>query len=106
MKSKIRSIHAQPTAILNSEHPLLMHFIEELQIASPADDRMFLQMAHQRLSERLSPIYTLKERQPASSTLARGYGSCSQRMAVLEAIARGAGIATCSRALWIDGSSG
>lgn len=33
-------------------------------------------------------------RQPASTTLRRGRGSCSQRLAVLEALARSCGIAT------------
>lgn len=103
MKHSTYSEYNQPTPILDSKHPLLVHFTEELQAEHPADDRSFLQMAHQRLSEQLSPVYTLRERQPASTTLARGYGSCSQRMAVLEAVARSAGIGTRSRALWIDG---
>src|SRR5579884_1082618 len=103
MKRSADSKYIQPTPILDHKHPLLARFTEELLAERPADDRAFLQMAHQRLSERLSPVYTLRERQPASTTLARGYGSCSQRMAVLEAIARSAGIGTRSRALWIDG---
>ncbi len=103
MKHSTATKHIQPTPILNSKHPLLVRFTQELQAEHPTDDRTFLQMAHQRLSEQLSPIYTLRERQPASTTFARGCGSCSQRMAVLEAVARGAGIGTRSRALWIDG---
>lgn len=42
--------------------------------------------------------------QPASRTLTRGRGSCSQRLAVLEAVARSADIATRSRGLLVDGS--
>lgn len=103
MKGSTATKHIQPTAILNSNHPLLVRFTQELLAEHPTDDRIFLQMAHQRLSEQVSPIYTLKERQPASTTFARGCGSCSQRMAVLEAVARSARIGTRSRALWIDG---
>src|SRR5437588_8903227 len=93
----------QPTAILNSNHPVIVRFTQQLLAECPVGGRMFLQMAHQRLAEQLSAVYTLNERQPASITLARGSGSCSQRMAVLEAVARAAGIGTRSRALWIDG---
>jgi hypothetical protein len=103
MKRNTSTKYIQPTPILNNKHPLLAHFTRELLAECPSDDRTFLQMAHQRLSERLSPIYTLRERQSASTTLAQGCGSCSQRIAVLEAVARSAGIGTRSRALWIDG---
>lgn len=103
MKRNTSTKYIQPTPILNNKHPLLAHFTPELLAECPSDDRTFLQMAHQRLSERLSPIYTLRERQSASTTLAQGCGSCSQRIAVLEAVARSAGIGTRSRALWIDG---
>ncbi|QBD80410.1 transglutaminase domain-containing protein [Ktedonosporobacter rubrisoli] len=103
MKSGAPTIYIQPTPILNSQHPLLARFTKELLAENPVDERTFLQMAHQRLSARLLPVYTLRERQPASITLARGCGSCSQRMAVLEAVARSAGIGTRSHALWLDG---
>jgi hypothetical protein len=103
MKRSTATKYIQPTPILNSQHPLLMRFTQELRAEHPTDDRTFLQMTHQRLSECLSPIYTLRERQPASTTFARGCGSCSQRMAVLEAVARSAGIGTRSHALWING---
>ena len=103
MKQSTVIKHIQPTPILNHKHPLLVRFTQELLVEHFSDDRTFLQRAHQRLSERLSPIYTLRERQPASVTFARGCGSCSQRMAVLEAVSRSAGIGTRSRALWIDG---
>ncbi|MFE4502287.1 transglutaminase domain-containing protein [Rhodococcus sp. NPDC056743] len=39
-------------------------------------------------------MYGLDDTQPASTTLRRGRGSCSQRLAVLEALARRRGIAT------------
>jgi hypothetical protein len=103
MKPGTSTKYIQSTPILNSQHPLLACFTQEVLAENPMNERTFLRMAHQRLSERLSPIYTLRERQSASITLARGCGSCSQRMAVLEAVARHTGISTRSRALWIDG---
>ncbi|SEK66054.1 hypothetical protein [Nonomuraea pusilla] len=45
----------------------------------------------------------MNERQPASRTLALGRGSCSQRLAVLEAVARACGVATRVRGLLVDG---
>ena len=103
MAEAVQPEQLQPTALLDREHPLLLSFTHELLEACPQGGRSFLQAAHQRLSEQLRPVYTLNERQPASKTLRRGRGSCSQRMAVLEAVARAVGIATRSRALWIDG---
>ncbi|MGA2230887.1 MAG: transglutaminase domain-containing protein [Tepidisphaeraceae bacterium] len=63
----------------------------------------YLQAAHKVLAEKVAPIYSLDELQPASMTLAKGNGSCSQRFACLEAIARAKSIATRVRGLWIDG---
>lgn len=103
MNEQSASSHLQPTPILDSTHPLLVRFTQRLLAEQPASERGFLQLAHQRLSEQLTPAYTLRERQAASTILARGSGSCSQRMAVLEAVARCAGVRTRSHALWIDG---
>lgn len=55
------------------------------------------------LLEFVKPIYTVNELQPASHTLRKRMGSCSQRMACLEALSRAAGIATRSRALRVSG---
>lgn len=103
MDEHLSARYLQPTPILNSHHPLLVQFTRHILAEHPTSERDFLQLAHQRLSEQLVPIYTLRERLPASTILARGSGSCSQRMAVLEAVARCAGIMTRSHALWIDG---
>ena len=103
MNRQIDATHLRPTPILNSKHPLLVNFTQELLTKGSVNERTFLQIAHRQLLERLSPIYTLKERQSASTTFVQKCGSCSQRMAVLEAVARGAGIGTRSRALWIKG---
>lgn len=103
MKYEICADHLQATPILDKDHFLIVHLANELLAEHRECGRIFLQSAHQWLSQHLHPVYTLNERQPASTTLARGRGSCSQRMAVLEAIARAASIGTRSRALWIDG---
>jgi hypothetical protein len=64
----------------------------------------FLQKAHLHLVQSLQPVYSVNEEQPASVTLRKGSGSCSQRTAVLEAIARAAGIPTRVHALAVNGS--
>jgi len=66
-------------------------------------NRAFLQKAHRRLSELVRPVYSVDEWQPVSMTLRKKQGSCSQRMACLEAVARAGGIATRVRALYVRG---
>lgn len=64
----------------------------------------FLQAAHGVVRERVRPVYTLRDLQPASRTLARGVGSCSQRLACLEAVARAHGVPTRVTGLWVAGA--
>ena len=71
---------------------------------SNLSSRTFLQKMHLHLVQTLRPVYSVNERQPASTTLRRGRGSCSQRMACLEAAARAVGIPTRVHALAIRGS--
>ena len=66
--------------------------------------RSFVQAAHRLITERITAVYALDDRQPASVTIRRGSGSCSQRLAVLEAVARSRGIPTRVRGLFVDGS--
>src|SRR5580700_9166951 len=47
-----------------------------------------LQKAHILLISLLRPVYSVDEWQPTSKTLHKKRGSCSQRMACLEAVAR------------------
>lgn len=72
--------------------------------AGGADDREILRSAHTLIQRHARPVYSLAERRPASGILARGRGSCSQRLAVLEAVARARGIATRTRGLLVDGA--
>ncbi len=66
-------------------------------------DRVRLQKAHLLLVSMLRPVYSVDELQPASKTLARKRGSCSQRMACLETVARAIGIPTRVRAIYVNG---
>lgn len=67
-------------------------------------DRSFVQTAHLHLCKLLRAVYSVNERQPASQTFLNKQGSCSQRMACLEAVARAAGVPTRVRALQVKGS--
>lgn len=71
--------------------------------AGTDDQRALLRAAHALIRARIRPVYSMAERRPASRTLALGRGSCSQRLAVLEAVARARGIATRTRGLLVDG---
>ena len=91
----------EPTAILDWRSPTVRTLVAEL---GPVDDgRELLQRAHGVIAARVQPVYAVDDAQPVSRTLARGRGSCSQRLAVLEAVARSSAIATRSRALLVDG---
>ncbi|WP_380169496.1 transglutaminase domain-containing protein [Jannaschia sp. R86511] len=59
--------------------------------------------AHGLIAERVRPVYAVEDTQSVSRTLRRGRGSCSQRLAVLEAVARAVGVPTRSRGLLLDG---
>lgn len=63
-----------------------------------------LEAAHAIIRSDVRAVYALNESTPASKTLRRGTGSCSQRLAILESVARAVGVATRVRALLIDSS--
>jgi hypothetical protein len=77
--------------------------LAELLARGDCRGRLFAQTAHRHLASAVRPVYTLDEHLPASAVLARGRGSCSQRMACLEAVCRARGVPTRVRALWVDG---
>jgi hypothetical protein len=81
--------------------------VQELADAIKANawsDREYVQQAHLRVCRAVAPVYTVNEVQPVSLTLRKKKGSCSQRMACLEAAARAASIPTRVRALFLKGS--
>lgn len=92
-----------PTRILDWHAANVQALIRDVQRSDPARDVDLLRRAHTLIAEAVRPVYSLNEAQPASATLARGRGSCSQRLAVLEAVARGSQIATRVRGLVVDG---
>ncbi|GAA1523415.1 hypothetical protein GCM10009730_34540 [Streptomyces albidochromogenes] len=94
-----------PTAILDWRHERVQRLLADARsTASQAGDHPLLLAAHRLISDRVHAVYALDDAQSASLTLARRRGSCSQRLAVLEAVARAAGIPTRVRGLLIDGS--
>jgi Transglutaminase-like superfamily len=90
------------TRILDFEHPSLRRVMAEAK-AGAATDAEFVRAAHACLARLVRPVYTLNDQLPASAVLARGAGSCSQRMACLEAVARAGGVPTRVRGLTVDG---
>ena len=98
-----QSPNLKATAILDIANKAIQRLANTF-IEPGQSDRTFLQKAHVCLCQMVRPVYSVNEWQPVSQTLRNKMGSCSQRMACLEAIARIAGIATRVRALHVSGS--
>lgn len=94
------------TPILDWHHPVVTDLTAHVRtaVAATTDEREYLRTAHRMISERIRPVYAMNDEQPVSVTIARGRGSCRQRMAVLEAVSRAQGIATRVRGRLIDGA--
>lgn len=92
------------TAILDWRHWRVGRLLEQVQVHKPEDMLDLLRIAHRRIAEEIRPVYSLEERRPVSQVLRRGRGSCSQRLAVLEAVARASGVPTRVRGLLVDGA--
>ena len=92
--------------------PILDYRAHEIQrlvsrsrrLAGEPGELATLASAHAIIRDEVRPVYALNEATPTSRTLARGFGSCSQRLAILESVARTVGVATRVRALLIDRS--
>ncbi|MEV5497484.1 transglutaminase domain-containing protein [Nonomuraea fuscirosea] len=105
---RLRSLQRRPTAtggtaatpIIDWRHPRVLNLLDE---ARNLDGRAFLIAAHRLVAARVRPVYAMNERRPVSTTLRLGQGSCSQRLALLEGLARGRGIPTRVRGLLLDG---
>lgn len=94
-----------PTAILDHQSPDIRQLVARAQGLSASLAALeVLKAAHTLIREEVRPVYALEEMTPASRTLARGYGSCSQRLAILESAARALGVETRVRTLLIDRS--
>lgn len=93
-----------PTRILDWRSAEVQALLADVHAAgSSLEGRALLLRAHSLIVRRVLPVYALDDSQPVSRTLARGRGSCSQRLAVLEAVARAAGVRTRVHGLLIDG---
>jgi len=94
--------HRCPTAILDIRSERFQSAF--LRAGIGAEDALdFLRTSHAWIRAEVAPVYTVEEQQPVSITLSKGKGSCSQRLACLEAFARAHSIATRVRGLWVDG---
>src|SRR5205085_8205437 len=91
------------TSILNHSHPEVLSVVSRLSEAQPGK-RDFIKSAHGYISSTMRAVYSVDEARPASETLRLNEGSCGQRMACVEALARGHEIPTRVRALWLDKS--
>ncbi|MHC3392185.1 transglutaminase domain-containing protein [Streptomyces lavendulocolor] len=97
---------AAATRILDLHAAGIQRLLADARGAAPdgGGQRALVLAAHRLISERVRPVYAMNDAQAASRTLAKGRGSCSQRLAVLEAVARAAGVRTRVRGLLVDGS--
>lgn len=91
------------TRILDWRSAAVQTVIRDVQRSDLAGDVHVLRAAHALIAARVRPVYSLNDARPASLTLALRRGSCSQRLAVLEAVARGYEIPTRVRGLLVDG---
>lgn len=96
---------ADATAILDHGSVAIVRLVDRARRAAVSRDQVaVLEAAHSIIREDVRAVYSLAENTPASRILARGFGSCSQRLAILESAARSIGVATRVRALLIDRS--
>ncbi|MEU4084617.1 transglutaminase domain-containing protein [Streptomyces aureus] len=98
-----------PTRILDLGHPRVRSAVRSIGPAprtgeGPAATVAALRRAHRWISAEVRPVYSVEEARPVSQVLRRGRGSCSQRIAVLEAVARAWGIDSRVRGLVVDGT--
>ncbi|MFC8200466.1 transglutaminase domain-containing protein [Streptomyces sp. NPDC057298] len=93
----------RPTAILDWTGPGITALVERVRAAGPAGPLDALRVTHGIVAREIRPVYSVEDRRRVSRTLRLGRGSCSQRMAVLEAAARAMGVPTRVRGLLVDG---
>lgn len=100
-----------PTRILDWRHPQVASLLQRIDMTTEvgtATERTLrtatLRRAHRLIAATVRPVYSVQDERPVSEVLRRGRGSCSQRLAVLEAVARASGVATRVRGLLVDGA--
>ncbi|KND46130.1 MULTISPECIES: transglutaminase domain-containing protein [Streptomyces] len=90
------------TAILDHDDPLVGALAR--RVLSEATPRDALRTAHRIIARDVRPVYSVEDRRRVSRTLRLRRGSCSQRMAALEAVARAVRVRTRVRGLLVDGT--
>ncbi|MER6977261.1 transglutaminase domain-containing protein [Streptomyces carpinensis] len=100
-----------PTRILDWHHPQVASLLRRIDTAAGPQDASgpvrriaALRRAHRWIAAAVQPVYSVQDERPVSEVLRRGRGSCSQRLAVLESVARASGVATRVRGLLVDGA--
>jgi hypothetical protein len=92
------------TATLDHGSAEVRALVDAVGAAVPSHDAAaFVRAVHSRVAGDVRPVYSVDESCPASRTLRRGRGSCSQRLAVVEAASRAVGIPTRVRGLLVSG---
>ncbi|MFJ3881638.1 transglutaminase domain-containing protein [Streptomyces sp. NPDC090077] len=94
---------ASPTRILDWRDPRVGALVRSLELPAGPADVETLRRVHAWIAATVRPVYSVQDERPVSEVLRRGRGSCSQRMALLEAVARATGTATRVRGLVVDG---
>ncbi|GGT18945.1 hypothetical protein GCM10010271_22690 [Streptomyces kurssanovii] len=101
----------EPTRILDWHHPRVAMLVRGLGATTASDPEIAaahrvqaLRTAHRWIATAVRPVYSVRDERPVSEVLRRGRGSCSQRLAVLESVARASGVATRVRGLVVDGT--
>ncbi|WP_217182117.1 transglutaminase domain-containing protein [Streptomyces sp. AC495_CC817] len=90
------------TQILDHDDPLVAAVAR--RVLSEATPRDALRAAHRIIARDVRPVYSVEDRRRVSRTLRLRRGSCSQRMAALEAVARAVRVRTRVRGLLVDGT--
>ncbi|MFD4318901.1 transglutaminase domain-containing protein [Streptomyces sp. NPDC058548] len=98
----------RPTPILDLAHPRVIALVNQVRRLADergaTTDRDRLRTAHGIIAATVRPVYSVEDLRRVSRTLRLGRGSCSQRMAVLEAVARSLDVPTRVRGLLVDGA--
>ncbi|WP_395363191.1 transglutaminase domain-containing protein [Streptomyces sp. YH02] len=98
----------RPTQILDLAHPRVAALVTRVRRVADergaTTDRDRLRAAHGIIAASVRPVYSVEDLRRVSRTLRLGRGSCSQRMAVLEAVARSLDVPTRVRGLLVDGA--
>ena len=94
----------ESTRILDFDSSAVRELVSESASIAETTGAGILEVAHGIIRDRVRPVYSIDDSRPASRTLLAGTGSCSQRLAILESVARAIGVPTRSRGLVLRGS--